>query len=63
MASAKGMNIVQGKPKKWIATLAILLLIFLVISQPVQMAGFFTSLADGLKQAASAIGTFFRSLG
>jgi hypothetical protein len=63
MASAKGMNIVQGKPKKWIAILAILLLIFLVISQPVEMAAFFTSLADGLKQALSALGAFFRALG
>lgn len=63
MASTKGMNVIPGKSKKWIGILVFLLLGFLVISQPVEMAGFFTSLYEGLKQTATAIGTFFRSLG
>jgi hypothetical protein len=56
------MNVIQGKSKKWIAILALLVLLFLVIAQPVAMAAFFTGLFDWLTHAASAIGTFVRSL-
>jgi hypothetical protein len=62
MASTKGMNVLPGKSKKWIAVLTFLLLLFLVISQPVQMAAFATGLFGWLHHAASALGTFVRNL-
>lgn len=58
----QGMSVVKPKGGKLIGLVLVLVVLYLVITQPTEMAAFFNDVLAWLKSAAVAIGTFVRSL-